>query len=256
MITIEFGNEKGGVGKTTLSTLLAGYLAAVHPLRVLMVDLDPQAHATISFGIPETPALYEVMVRDGDIPDHIAVPHPETISPNGTLKGQLHVLPGNSETFAIPNMVSDNHALAEKFEDVEEYYDIVVIDTNPSAGMLLAQAHMASDFIVIPTQLENLSVHGLVRTIGVSAKAGVDLLGIVPNMVKHTSLHGLYFDQLMDAAKERGWHVFDGIYHRTEWAEASHMRRQIYSITDGPMSKARAEALGLVRAIEGLLING
>lgn len=56
-------NEKGGVGKTTIATHIAAGLA-VRGMRVLLVDADPQGHATVSLGLQKEPGLYDLLVRD------------------------------------------------------------------------------------------------------------------------------------------------------------------------------------------------
>lgn len=248
MQTIMFNSEKGGTGKTELSTLTAAFMAVIGA-RVLVVDLDAQAHATIRFGLPKAPGLYDVLVRDGDVLDHIVRAEQAAYCPAGKAPaGALYVLPGNFETGMIANSPIEKDALADMLDDVSGLIDVCIIDTAPSAGALLAFAHIAADYVVVPTQLEFLSLDGLIGTIRAAGRSGVELLGIVPNRVKHTALHEMYYEDLQGAAAENDWHLFGKIYDRIGWAEASSMQQIIYTF-DNEMSKARIEGIRLAREI-------
>lgn len=253
MQTITFSNNKGGVGKTTLATHTAALLA-VQGYRVLLVDMDAQANATMSFGIEPTPGLYNVLVRGQDVASSLVAPHTETYSlPGVAPKGKLYLLPGNHETHAIMSVVSDREALADALEDVEEHIDVVILDTPPSPGMLLALAYGATQYIVVPTQMEYLSIAGLTQAIFTAKRSGIQLAGIVPNQFReNTGLHQHHMDQLMAAAEEYGWPVWEPIGLRIVWAEASTLRQMVYSL-EGEVGKARVEALHLARSVAGVL---
>lgn len=242
MIRIMFNSEKGGTGKTSLSTLYAAY-RAIRGDRVIVVDLDMQAHATISFNIEPQPGLYNALVRGASLESQLITPASEAWIPEGKhAAGELYVLPGNSESAAITSTVDDPDALAALLSQAEAYADVVIIDTPPAGGMLLALAWQAVDHVVIPVQLEALSMHGLMGTIRRASRSRVQLAAIVPNMMQQTVLHNYYAEELREAASAQGWHVLPPIGRRIEWAESSSMRQMIYGI-EGSMSKARAEAI-------------
>jgi chromosome partitioning protein len=74
-------NEKGGVGKTTLATHFAAGLT-LRDLRVLLIDTDPQAHATTTFGLKKEPALHDLLVREAEFTDVLrAVPAERVTAP-------------------------------------------------------------------------------------------------------------------------------------------------------------------------------
>lgn len=242
MQTIMFNSEKGGTGKTTLATLSAAFLA-VTGRRVLLLDFDPQAHATISFGVAKAPGLYDVLVRGVDIVDRFITPPPESFDPRGSGRGSLYIVPGNEETYAIPTIVKEVEALKAILDDLTDLIDIVIIDTAPAAGLLLTLPWSASDYVLVPSRMEYLSLDGIAGTVRRSQREGVELMGIIPTMFRsQTVLHQHHYTEIREAATQYAWPLWEPIADRIEWAEASTMRSMIYSL-DGPMSKARHEAI-------------
>src|SRR5690242_15083890 len=90
-------NEKGGVGKTTLAVHIAAGLAA-RGERVVLVDADAQGHATVMLGMSNEPALHDLLVREASFKDTLRFVAPEVYAPYGESKGQLFLLPGDTET--------------------------------------------------------------------------------------------------------------------------------------------------------------
>jgi chromosome partitioning protein len=256
MQVITVNSEKGGTGKTTISTHVAALLAA-RGKRVLLVDFDPQGSATMSFGLPLEPGLFKLLVDRVDIADVIRKPAPESYCPPGvTPKGQLYILPGNSHTHGITSIVDDKDIFAEALEDLENAIDVVVIDTAPSPGMLLALAYRASNWILVPSQMEFLSMVGIMATITSATKKGIRLMAIQPNQFRErTELHRYHHRQLCEAAAENNWTVWEPIPQSIVWAEASTLRQMVYSL-EGEVGKARSQALALAARVEGVLTNG
>lgn len=114
MKVITLLNEKGGVGKTTLATHLAMGMAA-RGAKVLLVDGDPQGHATIRCGVKKSPGLYELLVRDAQWREVVVNVAPEKFGIPGEVlpAGRLWVLPSNVETRNIANSISESSLLAE-----------------------------------------------------------------------------------------------------------------------------------------------
>lgn len=254
MQTIMFNSEKGGTGKTTLSTLTAAFLA-VTGRRVLLLDFDPQAHATISFGLQKAPGLYDVLVRGVDIVDRFITPPLDSFDPRNSGRGSLYMVPGNEETYAIPSIVKEVEVLRNILDDLDDLIDICIIDTAPAAGLLLTLPWNASNYVVVPSRMEYLSLDGIAGTIQRAAKEGVHLMGIVPTMFRNqTVLHQHHYDELRAAAIQQNWPLWEPIADRIEWAEASTMRSMIYSL-DGPMSKARHEAIKFGKRVNNELMR-
>lgn len=258
MKTIMITSEKGGTGKTTLATHIAAGLA-LRGKRVLLVDFDPQGHATLSFGMDKMPALYDMLVRDVHVSDSVRIPDPATFVPAGIeLPGKLYILPGNEETHSIPtsSRMQRTAIFAEALEDLNDMIDVCVIDTAPSPGLLLTLVYRAADYVLIPVQMEYLPLAGLMGTLRAMKESDAQLLGIVPTMFREsTELHKHHLAQLQIAAQTNNWPVWVPIKQRVIWAEASTMNQTVY-VSNGGAGKARAEAYKLVDQVEKGITNG
>jgi len=151
-------NQKGGVGKTTTAVHLAAGMAR-QGHRTLLVDLDPQSHASLHVGIqlePGDPSVYGVLVHGDAIPD---VAH--TVAENLTL------LPANIDLVGAELELRESERreqrLAEAFAAVRDQFDVCVIDCPPSLGLLTVNALTAVNDLVIPLQAHFLALQGLGR---------------------------------------------------------------------------------------------
>lgn len=158
--TIAIAMQKGGVGKTTTTINLAAALTRLGQ-RVLAIDLDPQGNLTQHVGYdPDqiSPTIYdplkaEVDGLDGDISDAIYE----------TAEG-FHILPSQPELslveVALINTLSRERVLATLLEDIADAYDFILIDCNPSLGLLVINALTAADSVIVPIQTEYLAARG------------------------------------------------------------------------------------------------
>ncbi len=155
MRTLAVINQKGGVGKTTTVANTAAALSALGA-RVLVVDLDPQAHLTIHLGVePQTVAggSYHVLIRSAGLDGQILM-----VRPN------LWLLPANidlvgAETELI-NVVGREIILREALEAVQVSFDYCLIDCGPSLGLLTLNALAAAQEVLIPLQPHFLALQG------------------------------------------------------------------------------------------------
>lgn len=153
-----FANQKGGVGKTTSALNLGAYLAE-HGKRVLVVDADSQANLTSSLGVDkreERLSIYNVMV-DG-------IPALDTVLP--TAHERLDLVPSSpalaGAEVEIIGRSNRERILASALAPVAERYDIVLIDSPPSLGILTVNALTAANAgVIIPIQCEYLALEGL-----------------------------------------------------------------------------------------------
>ena len=157
---IAIAMQKGGVGKTTTAINLAAALTRLGQ-RVLAIDLDPQGNLTQHIGFdPDqiSPTVYdslkaEVDGLDGDIGDAIYE----------TAEG-FHILPSQPELslveVALINTLSLERVLATLLEDIADDYDFILIDCNPSLGLLVINALTAADGVIVPIQTEYLAARG------------------------------------------------------------------------------------------------
>ena len=166
MKVITLLNEKGGVGKTTLATHMAMGMAA-RGAKVLLIDGDPQGHATIRSGMKKAPGLYDLLVRDMEWGAVVKMVPPERFGTPGDVlpDGRLWLLPSNVETRNIANSISEASLLAERLEDWSTTIDVVVIDSSPTPSLLHGVFYTATDYVVYPTLLAWTSFDGLVESI-------------------------------------------------------------------------------------------
>lgn len=249
-------NEKGGVGKTTLATHIATGLA-IRGMRVILVDADPQGHATVAMGLQRGPGLYNLLVRGdsfGNIlkqvaPDYYGMPGEE-------VKGQLYVVPSNAETRAIPLMTSDGLIVLKRFNEIKDAIDVVIFDTSPTPSLLHSSIYMATNSIVYPTECEYLSLDGLVQSISHKdmvqptrdqwGLSNIGVMGIVP--MKYRGKTVLHARNLESLHRQFGDKVWEPINLRTIWGEASLMRRPVFHLA--PDSAASEEIWSVINRVQ------
>jgi chromosome partitioning protein len=165
MRVIAIVNQKGGCGKTTTVVNLAGCLAA-DGFRVLVVDVDPQAHATLALGIdPEEPEenLYEVMA-DADGASALArviLPGAAGIevAPSGIVLSALE------QKLATEPVETRTEKLAAALDRVAEDYDFALIDCPPNVGLLTFNALRCAGEVIVPLETSPFAIHGVQKLI-------------------------------------------------------------------------------------------
>jgi chromosome partitioning protein len=196
--------RKGGSGKTTTSTNVATGLMR-RGRRVLLVDLDDQANATMCVGL--NPFALEASINT--LLTDIAVEPRDVVVTTGF---GLDVLPATQELedTAAGMTATSVHALGPIFEALANDYDYIIIDTQPGHSYLSLSALVASDYAIIPLQAHYLAMEGLARIVGdiervqhgdvVGSWRGPNpklrILGIVPVMVQSTNVSQIVIDKV------------------------------------------------------------
>lgn len=255
MKVISLLNEKGGVGKTTLSVHIAAGLANLGK-RVLLIDADAQGHSTIMLGQSKRGGLYDLVVREASWRDCTVAVSPDVWAEpswNGS-DGALMVVPSNVETQGITNMVDDTAILKERLEEIEDVVDYVIIDTSPTPSLLHAMLYYATHGIIMPSQPEGLAMDGLAHTTRhmtrvnkLRRNAGLPtakFLGVVPTMFDaRTNAHEWGLNEIRKHFGETTtWPVMP---MRTIWRDVSAKRVTIFS--HAPRDVAADEMRAIVR---------
>ena len=154
-------NQKGGVGKTTSTVNLAAALA-LHGVRVLVIDLDPQGNASTALGVDHhlgTPSVYEALLDEISLAEAAV---PSTASPDLLCVPATIDLAGAE--IELVSMVAREHRLKQALvpEVLDELnVDYVFVDCPPSLGLLTVNALVAGDEVLIPIQCEYHALEGL-----------------------------------------------------------------------------------------------
>ncbi len=185
-------NQKGGVGKTT-STVSLGAALAGYGRRVLLVDFDPQGALSISFGLNPNEmelSIYNLLTQaDCHVGDVIVSTDVEN----------LDLLPSNIDLSAaelqLVSEVGREYALGRALAPVLDEYDVVLIDCQPSLGLLTVNALTASHGVLIPLECEFFALRGVALLIDTIEKVrerlnpAIVLDGILATMYDARTLH-------------------------------------------------------------------
>jgi chromosome partitioning protein len=208
-------NQKGGVGKTTTAISLGASLAE-YGRRVLAIDFDPQGALSAGLGVAihDVPNIYDLML--GSIKDpHEAIQN--TSTPN------LDIIPANIDLSAaevhLVNEVAREQILARVLRKVTDEYDVILIDCQPSLGLLTVNALTASHGVLIPLECEFFALRGVALLVETIEKVkdrlnpAIELDGILATMYDSRTLHSR---EVLDRVVETfGDKVFETVIGRT-----------------------------------------
>ena len=200
---ISIANQKGGVGKTTTAINLAHKFAMMNK-SVLLLDLDGQGHAATGLKLEKSNGLYRLLV-DGQPLESVR----QSARPNLDIVTNDHT--GELVKTHIQQANFKEYILANALEEAAQQYDLIVLDTPPSTDVLHILALVASDYLLIPANMDYLALDGvgyvyktlrtLARYPGVTPPA---VIGVLPTMFDRTT------NETMQNVRNLGERLGDG----------------------------------------------
>lgn len=155
MTVLAIINQKGGVGKTA-TAINFSHALALSGQKVLLIDLDPQAHLSAAFNFAQTQqkGLDEVLLNEKTLdPLILSVRNNMDLVPAGSALGQVELIAQSNSEWGFRL----KHALSE----TKQHYDQVILDCPPASGMLVMNALLASDSVLVPVVADYFGMRGL-----------------------------------------------------------------------------------------------
>ncbi len=243
MHTLAFVNQKGGCGKTTTAVHLAGALANKRR-RVLLIDLDPQAHATLALSC----AVVDGEASIGDVLQH-GMPLSRAIleAPGGIALVPATVRLGEFEAVA-ERLVHPERVLVGALAELESGFDFVLVDCPPRAdGVLTANALRAADTAVLVVETGTFALQGALRALEIfedvagDTEAGFDLRVLGTLFDRRLRLGR---DLLIAMQARFGSKLFDTVIHSSvRLREAAAVGAPIHMLDPGSAAARDFEAL-------------
>ncbi|MGH3824745.1 MAG: ParA family protein [Pseudonocardiaceae bacterium] len=209
-------NQKGGVGKTT-STINLGAALAEYGRRVLLVDFDPQGALSVGLGVAAQHldrTIYNVIMEQ-------CVPVDEVVQP--TSVSGMDLLPSNIDLSAaevqLVTEVGREQALGRTLRPLLPRYDFILVDCQPSLGLLTINALACADGVLIPLECEYFSLRGMALLMDTIDKVRdrlnpkLTITGILATMYDPRTLHAR--EVMARVVEVFGDTVFDAVIGRT-----------------------------------------
>jgi len=238
-------NQKGGVAKTSTVLNLGGSLHMMGK-RVLLVDFDVQANLSMLMGFKNAKSFFEVIDSDDDELSRAIV----------KTKSGVWLLPSNSRMSLAAkkyiNVENFEYLLREKLEKIKQVFDYIFIDTPPSGDFFTLNSLLASDFAVIPTQCEYLSMNGvghivnMIEVIKKKSSHKIDYRCLVTLYGARNTVQNVIMEKIKN--KYNG-NMFDTVIHRDSSVQESqivHMSALAYN----EKSRAGKQYMKLAKELE------
>lgn len=226
-------NMKGGVGKSTVTVNLAWHFAAYTNWikRVLVIDLDPQFNASqYLLGVQQyeqligrnQPTMWDIFEQGTRTPTGL-IPRLDANNVITTVRrirggGRIDLIPSRLElALSLKNPSQKERHLTRIISEIENNYDLILIDCAPTESILTTAAYLCSDYLLVPVKPEYLSSIGLPLLVNSMQdflaehpECSLDLAGVLFNATDdYTPEEALAKESVREIAREHGWYVFD-----------------------------------------------
>ncbi len=185
-------NQKGGVGKTTTTINLGAALAELGR-RVLLIDFDPQHSLSVGLNVSTREiegSIYDLMMDESTkIDDFLlktSVPGMDMVPAHENLAGAEG---------GLVNVIAREKVLKRVLSSVVDFYDVILIDCQPSLGLLTVNALTASHWVLVPLECEYFALRGvallddIIKKVQLNTNPDLQLLGILPTMFDRKTVH-------------------------------------------------------------------
>jgi chromosome partitioning protein len=241
MTTIAIANQKGGVGKTTIALALATAIADLVKRRVLLIDLDTQANATVGLGQRPQPNLARWLMFEeplGDVVIHVG--------------DRLDLVASNSKTDVVNlDLANGAKIQAVKIGLKTASYDYIIIDCPPSLAMITRAGLFAADYILTPVDCEFFASQGLVMLSAIIQQvqeqgSRTRWLGVIPNKYRPVKVHQVNVGRLYSRFDKK--FVWDALPLTTQIARTQEAGQTIWTCPDVDR-RHRATWAGMVKRV-------